>query len=298
MNRLLGFLKSPITLQTYGMIMGFVIALIAAPNQGERPTRLDEIAIDQSIDGHATLAYALFRLSALMHSPNAEMWLGTRLADKGRVKEAWKYYFAAVYRFPDFGLKAGIKTLHHAATDEDFGLAATYLTRAAVLADSAEAYRLLGYIVLARGNPSCARWLKALKYFGKAAERGNAHAQLIVAVAKLPAIGIQNNYEQFLAYLLSARHSRDRQVAELADDIVDRLPDTVPLNPANVRLWDLYPSRDEAQALLAQALMLDSPITVPELRDICSAPSQQKTTPLLNQSVALLAKAVEAHAHE
>jgi len=225
---------------------------------GREPNRLDEMAATLKQAGFTKLEFAALWLSAnLLHSSTANMRMGDRLTDQFQTESALHYYFPAVFRFPSLGLDAGKQTLKYATTDEDMNLAANYLESAAILADSAEAYRILGHLILtASWKPACKKWLRAFHYFEEGAKRGDAYAQLIVALAYIGDTGIPKSYKGFLANMILAERSYIKSVATIATQALARFPDTFPLTTGKTSRQNRYLSEKEARALLRDALNL------------------------------------------
>jgi len=253
MNRLLGFLKSPITLQTYGMIMGFVIALIAAPNQGVEQNRLDEWS--NQAENHF-VAKTLTFLSAQMDSPRAQIKLGKRYLIEGDSKGAESLFFKAAWKVPALGLNAGKLMLTYGTNDRDMALAADYLTRAALLSDNAEAFRLLGYLALGRDlQIACSSWKRAFHAFEQAAQHGDGLSQLITSYSYGLGLGVHKSKRSSLGFLLIAEQSSDHAIAQQAKKQLDTfaylyLPnEELPTTP-----WDPFPSEMTYRKWLASTL--------------------------------------------
>lgn len=190
--------------------------MLATYKAAPEPSILDDLAMSLDTRGHEQLASALFRLSAVFRSPVAEVQIGDELTAKGKPEAAWDYYFDAVYRYPSLGLHAGKETISHGSSRRDLELAATYLERAAILANQGEAYRLLGAIELHGYWVSCADFRKALKYFQAGAKLGDTPSQLVMGIAYATGYGVPSDRKRGYAYLVQAESGNVPASAALA----------------------------------------------------------------------------------
>jgi len=238
-----------------GIMSGVLINLALSANQGAALNRLDEIVLGMNADEFP--ASLLTFISARLGSPHAELNRAEQLLSDGDSKAAYDLLFDATWKAPTLGLQAGKMALEYATTDDDVGHASSYLTRAAMLSDNAEADLLLGYIALGiQHKVKCSTWKQALHWFRKSAQQGNGTGQLITAYAYGLGRGIKQSRRISLGYLLIAEDNANQHITALAKEKLDRFAVFILPNEKELRTtaWDPFPSAMQYSNWLAEIL--------------------------------------------